>query len=121
MNRSSLFRTGLVLGLIMLSSSACLAVRQQPQVFTGPDIGRYFVRIWVPTYPWTALKNRVAGRGAYRAYVEADGKVTKVVVIKSAGLRELDDSVIHSAMGWRARAGKKREIDFPMAFVPPPR
>lgn len=111
----------LVVLFVVLWCRPCLAIRQQAQVFTGPDIGRYFVRIWVPEYPWTALRNRVAGRGAYRAFVEPDGKVTKVTVIKSAGLRELDDAVIHAALGWRAKPGKKREIDFPIAFVPPPR
>jgi len=107
--------------LIVLGSGLCLAIPQQPEVFTGPDLGRYFKRIWVPTYPYAARRNRVGGRGTYRAYVEPNGKVTSVVVIKSAGLRELDDAVIHAALGWVALPGKKREIDFPMAFVPPAR
>jgi TonB family protein len=120
--KRSLLLPGVLLALlIVLGTDRCLAIAQQPQVFTGPDVGRYFVRIWVPTYPWTALKNRIGGRGTYRAYVEPDGKVTKVVVIKSAGLRELDDAVISAGLGWRAKPGKKREIDFPMAFLPPPR
>jgi len=119
--RPSLLLKALVVLFVVLGWRPCQAVPQQAQVFTGPDVGRYFVRIWVPTYPWTALRNRASGRGAYRAYVEPDGKVTKVVVIKSAGLREFDDSVIQAAMGWRAKPGKKREIDFPMAFLPPPR
>lgn len=121
MRRSALHQSALAALLILLGSSRCLAIAQQPEVFTGPDLGRYFKRIWVPTYPYAARKNRVGGRGTYRAYVEPNGKVTNVVVIKSAGLRELDDAVIHAALGWVARPGKKREIDFPMAFVPPPR
>ena len=91
------------------------------QVFTGPDMGRYFERIWVPEYPFAARRNGVSGRGTYRAYVEASGKVSRVTVIKSAGLRDLDDAVVRAALNWRGRPGKKREVDFPMAFVAPPR
>lgn len=107
--------------LIGLSGSLCLAVPQYPQVFTGPDIGRYFKRLWVPDYPYVARRDHVSGRGTYRAYVEPDGKVAKVVVIKSAGLREFDEAVIKAAVAWRAHPGKKKEIDFPMAFISSPR
>lgn len=121
MSRSSLRQSALVAVLITLGSLRCMAIPQQPEVFTGPDLGRYFTRIWVPEYPYAAKRNRVGGRGTYRAFVDPNGKVTNVVVIKSAGLRELDDAVIHAALGWVALPGKKREIDFPMAFIPPPR
>ena len=121
MRRSPLFRGALSALLIFLGSDWCLAIPKQPEVFTGPDIGRYFAIIRVPEYPYAARRNRVGGRGTYRAFVEANGKVTKVAVIKSAGLRELDDVVIAAALGWKAKPGKKREIDFPMAFIPPPR
>jgi TonB family protein len=92
-----------------------------PQVFTGPDLGRYFQRVWVPEYPYAARRNRVSGRGTYRAYIEPSGKVSRVIVIKSAGLVDLDDAVVRAAINWRARPGKKLEVDFPMAFVAPPR
>lgn len=121
MRRSCLLVTALVALFVILGTDACLAVPQQPQVFTGPDIARYFKLIWVPEYPYAAKRNRVSGRGTYRAYVEPSGKVTKVVVIKSAGLPELDDVVIHAALGWVALPGRKREIDFPMAFLAPPK
>lgn len=122
MKRSSLFAGTLtVLLLILLSTDRCWAIPQQAKVFTGPDLLRYFQLVWVPTYPYAARERRVGGRGTYRAFVQANGKVTAVVVIKSAGLPELDDAVIHAAMGWKGKPGKKREVDFPMAFIPPPR
>lgn len=98
-----------------------MAQPAQAKVFTGPEMGRYFERIRVPEYPYEARKNRVSGRGTYRAYIEPSGKVTRVVVIKSAGLGVLDDAVVRAALDWRARPGKKLEVDFPMAFVAPPR
>jgi TonB family protein len=114
-------RIALVTILIILGIGTSAAQRAQPQVFTGPDMGRYFVSIRIPDYPYVAFTKRISGRGTYRAYVEPSGKVTRVVVIKSAGFNELDDAVVRSALGWRARPGKKREIDFPMAFIAPPR
>lgn len=121
MKRSSLLRGALAALFLLFSSGLAKAVPQQPRVFTGPDLGRYFKRIWIPEYPYIARKNRVSGRGTYRAYIEPSGKVTRVVVIKSTGSRELDDAVVKAAIAWKARPGKKLEVDFPVAFLPPPR
>jgi TonB family protein len=121
MRRASLLLGALAVTFILLSAGISTAQPPPAQVFTGPDMGRYFERIWVPEYPFAARRNRVSGRGTYRAYLDASGKVTRVIVIKSAGLRDLDDVVIRAALNWRGRPGKKREVDFPMAFVAPPR
>jgi TonB family protein len=121
MGRLSRLRSNLALVLIVLAGHTSWAIPAHPQVFTGPDLGRYFQRIWVPEYPYVALRNRVSGRGTYRAYIEPSGKVRSVIVIKSAGLKELDEAVVRAAINWRARPGKKLEVDFPMAFVASPR
>jgi TonB family protein len=123
MERLSIFLSAaLAVVLIALGSGTSTAAqRPQPQVFTGFDLGRYFLLVWLPEYPYAAFKNRVSGRGTYRAYVEPSGKVSRVIVIKSAGFGELDDAVVRAALNWRARPGKKLEVDFPMAFVAPPR
>ena len=107
--------------LFVLGSGISRAQLPRAQVFTGPDLGRYFKGIWLPEYPYAAAKNRISGRGTYRAFVEPSGKVSRVIVIKSAGLRELDDAVVRAAINWRAHPGKRLEVDFPMAFLPPPR
>lgn len=106
--------------LIALSGGTSTAQMPRPQVFTGPDLGRYFKSVWVPEYPYTASRMRLSGRGTYRAYVEPSGKVSRVVVIKSAGSRDLDDAVVRAALNWKAWPGKKLEVDFPIAFLPPP-
>jgi TonB family protein len=121
MGRSSLLCIALAVILVVLSAGISTAQPPPPQVFTGPDLGRYFERIWLPDYPFAARRNRVSGRGTYRAYLEASGKVTRVIVIKSAGSRDLDDAVVLAALKWKGRPGKKREVDFPMAFLAPPR
>ena len=122
MGSLSRLRIALVMILIVLGIGTSTAQRAGPQVFTGPDMGRYFVSIRIPDYPYAAFQKRVSGKGTYRAYVEPSGKVTRAIVIKSAGFSELDEAVVRAALSWRARPGKKkREIDFPMAFLAPPR
>lgn len=106
--------------LIALFSGTSTAQMPRAQLFTGADLGRYFKSVWLPEYPYAARKVRVSGRGTYRAYVEPSGKVSRVAVIKSAGFRELDDAVVRAALNWRAWPGKKLEVDFPIAFLPPP-
>jgi TonB family protein len=126
----SLSRPGIALVMILTVLGSGTATAQlpfrtggppRPKVFTGPDIGRYFARISIPEYPYEARRTGVSGRGTYRAFVEPNGQVSRVVVIKSTGSGSLDDAVVRAALRWRARPGKKREVDFPMAFIAPPR
>ena len=97
------------------------AVPPQPKVFTGPDIGKVFSTLVLPEFPYEARRNSWSGRGTFRAHVSAEGKVTRVEVIKSTGHRALDDVVLKAARHWRAHPGRKTEVDFRMAFIAPPR
>ncbi|HSH38184.1 MAG TPA: energy transducer TonB [Chthoniobacterales bacterium] len=96
-------------------------VPPQPQVFTGPDIGKVFSRLLLPEFPYEARRNSWSGRGTFRAHVSAEGKVTRVEVVKSTGHGALDDAVLRAVRHWRAHPGRKMEVDFPMAFIAPPR
>ncbi len=58
-----------------------------PQVFTGPDIGKIFTRLWLPEYPYEARKQSWSGRGTFRAYVEPDGKIGRVAVVQDGSQR----------------------------------
>ena len=119
---SLLLRAALAVLLIALGSGTATAQRPQPKVFSGADLGRYFQWVWLPEYPYAAFRNRVSGRGTYRAYIEPSGKVSRVIVIKSAGFGELDEAVVRAALKWRGRPAKKKmEVDFPIAFIAPPR
>jgi TonB family protein len=88
-------------------------------IFSGPDLGKYFSLVKLPEYPWEARRNGLSGRGTYRAHVEATGKVTRVEVVQSTGHKILDEAVVSATYEWRARPGRKREIDFPIAFQAP--
>ena len=93
----------------------------QPGIFTGPELTQIFYKIVLPDYPYEARRNSWSGRGTFRAHISADGKVTRVVVVKSTGHRAMDDVVTRAALLWRAPPGRKMEVDFPMAFIAPPR
>lgn len=75
----------------------------------------------VPEYPYEGREYHWSGSGIFRAFVTPDGKVTDVTVVKSTGFRVMDNSVVRASRHWRAKPGRKREVDFSMTFVAPPR
>jgi TonB family protein len=56
----------------------------------------------------------------YRAFVTPQGKVSRVIVLRSTGHPVLDDSVVRAALQWRAKPGRPKEVDFPIIFLVPP-
>jgi TonB family protein len=115
------FRMFVAVAILGLFADSARAVPPQPKVFTGPDIGKVFWLLRLPEFPYEARRNSWSGRGTFRAHVAANGRVTRVEVIKSTGHRALDDVVVVAARSWRAHPGRKMEVDFPMAFIAPPR
>ena len=107
--------------IIALLAATTTHGKPQPGIFTGPELTRIFYKIVLPEYPYDARRSSWSGRGTFRAHIAADGKVTRVDVVKSTGHRSMDDVVIAAALRWRAQPGRKMEVDFPMAFVAPPR
>jgi TonB family protein len=74
-----------------------------------------------PEYPHEARRNHWSGAGLFRAEVTPSGSVANVKVLKSTGHRVMDEMVVTSVRTWQAAAGKKREVDFAIAFVAPAR
>lgn len=107
--------------LIALGAALFARGTPQPGIFTGPELTQIFYKIVLPEYPYEARRNSWSGRGTFRAHIAADGTVTRVDVVKGTGHRSMDDVVIRAALQWRAKPGRKMEVDFPMAFVAPPR
>ena len=106
--------------MIALVAATVAHGRPQPRIFTGPELTQIFHKIVLPEYPYEARQNSWSGRGTFRAHIAADGKVTRVEVVKSTGHRAMDDVVVIAARRWRAKPGRKMEVDFPMAFIAPP-
>ena len=107
--------------VVLLVTGVANAQPPRPGVFTGPEIWNIFKVIRLPEYPYEARRSSWSGRGTFRAHVTADGKVTRVEVVKSTGHRAVDEAVLTAARSWRAHPGRKMEVDFPIAFVAPAR
>ena len=66
--------------------------------------------------------HRVGGFGLYRVVVDLKtGSVRKASVIQSTGVATLDASAMKALGQWVWKPGKWKEVDVPIAFVPPSR
>ena len=76
-----------------------------------------------PVYPEADKVAHRGGEGVFKMILDMrTGAVAKVVVVKSTGFRNLDQSAIAAFRQWRWRAGRWKEIEMPITFrvVPGP-
>jgi TonB family protein len=104
-----------------VSATQIFAAPPPAPVITGPELLQVFIRPRPPEYPYEARVNGWSGKGIYRAFVTPEGKVSRVIILHSAGHSVMDDMVIRTAMHWRAKPGRPKEVDFPIIFVAPRR
>jgi protein TonB len=76
-----------------------------------------FQKKYPPLYPVSARRARMQGRGVFRMYIDENGVVTKIGVVKSTGHTLLDRSASAGLRRWRAKPGQRREVDMPVRFV----
>ena len=75
-----------------------------------------------PDYSYIDKARRNAGFGLYRVILDLKtGSVSKVSVIQSTGVQTLDDSAMNALRQWVWKPGKWKEVDVPIAFIPPNR
>jgi TonB family protein len=99
-------------GLLLAESAFAI----QFKVVTPPQLMAMFVKKGVPQYPYQARRSRIQGDGLFRLYVNENGTVTSVGVMKSTGSPILDLAAAGSFYQWQAKPGRRREIDIPMSF-----
>ena len=111
----------LAIGFVALTllDEAVAAPARRAAAVTGKELLQVFIYPRAPDYPFEAQRNGWSGRGVYRAFVTAEGKVSRVIVLHSAGHSALDDAAVRAALQWRARPGRPKEVDFPIIFVLP--
>ena len=83
---------------------------------TADNVVSMFTRTWKPVYPYEARRARIQGRGWYRMYINPDGTVTRVGVLKSTGSEMLDVNAANGLIHWRAKPGTPKEVDIPITF-----
>jgi TonB family protein len=76
-----------------------------------------FVRAPAPDYPYEARRAREEGTGLFRLFVDEQGRVTVVTVLKSTGHQVLDSESLRVLKSWRTKPGAKREVDVPLKYV----
>jgi TonB family protein len=70
-----------------------------------------------PHYPYEARPNRRTRTGLIRMYVNTQGTVTSLKLLKSTGHRVLDEEGLKTFIRWRAKPGPPREVDMPLTFT----
>lgn len=88
----------------------------ETKVVTPDELAALFPVKAYPIYPYNARRARASGSGIFRMYVEPDGRVRAVGVMKSTGNRDLDLAAAGGLYRWKAFPGKRREVDMPVTF-----
>ena len=89
----------------------------ESKVVTPAELWALFPTKALPVYPYEARRSRATGSGIFRMYIEPDGRVRAVGVMKSTGNTSLDLAAAGGLYRWRAFPGKRREVDMPVTFT----
>lgn len=83
----------------------------------GDAVLAMFPKKYTPAYPYEARRARMQGRGVFRMYIDENGVVTRIGVMKSTGYKILDINAAYGLMHWKAKPGHRREVDMPVTFI----
>ena len=84
---------------------------------SGPEVAAMFIKFVHPDYPYEARHARRTGSGIYRVYINPDGTVKTVGVVKSTGHPDLDLAAAAGLYHCLAKPGRRREVDMPVTFT----
>lgn len=87
--------------------------------FGRRELDRYLITGAFPDYPYEARLSRLVGKGQYELQVARAGAVTKVVVLKSSGVRMLDQAAVTAFGAWRFKPGIFQRIQIPVIWEKP--
>src|SRR3954452_10665329 len=102
--------------------AAVVRASTAPEPSPFPPIGMthsYFRYMPAPAYPEAALRDRRGGKGWFELDIDrASGRVQQVNVLKSTGVRLLDEAVVARLRQWRAKPGLIQHAVIPIEFHP---
>lgn len=84
---------------------------------SGPEVAAMFVKCGRISYSWKARATYRSGSGIYRVYINADGKVRTVGVVRSTGHSDLDIAAAAGLYHSLFKPGRRRELDLPVTFT----
>ena len=76
-----------------------------------------FTEIARPEYPALLRAWHFTGSGIFRMYINEDGRVTAIKILKSTRHPELDSEAVNTFIRWRAKPGPKWDWDIPITFT----
>src|SRR6478735_852159 len=95
--------------ILWLTIAVVLRASAAPEPSPFPPFGTthsYFRYMPAPLYPDAALRDRRGGKGWFELKIDrASGRVQQVRVVKSTGVRLLDESVVARLRQWQAKPG----------------
>lgn len=120
-NRATISFFGALCAGLILSTAASAAAPQTsgPEVTyaSGPEVQAMFIKHGRINYPWIARRQYRSGSGIYRVYVNPDGKVRTVGVVRSTGHKDLDLAAAAGLYHSLFKPGRRRELDLPVTFT----
>jgi TonB family protein len=109
--------TLVLLGIVGELKSAEPEFKQEP----AENLRSYFVKAFPPNYPDAAVAQHKKGSGWFRLTIDrATGKITEVKVLKSTGVKILDDSAACAFMQWKAKPNRLDHAVVPVSFIGSP-
>jgi TonB family protein len=88
----------------------------------GRQLNDYFVKDPPPNYPEIARMFRRSGEGLFELIIDfGTGKVQQVHVLRSTGVKILDDAGAVTFLQWRAKPRLLRRAVIPLEFRGPSR
>lgn len=109
-------RIGVAVVLAIMAAVPQQASAVDTKVVTPKELWALFPTKALPLYPYEARRARATGSGVFRMYIEPDGRVRAVGLMKSTGNKDLDLAAAGGLYRWRAFPGKRREVDMPVTF-----
>jgi TonB family protein len=107
--------------ILVLVGFAASSIRAERRFKPAPPPARivsYFVNAFPPNYPDIALTQHKRGNGLFRLTIDRPtGKVTAVKVLRSTGVKVLDDSAAAAFLQWKAKPNRVHYVVIPVNFI----
>jgi TonB family protein len=84
---------------------------------SSKEVQAMFIKHGSFHYPWIARRQYRSGSGIFRVFINPDGKVRTVAVLRSTGHSDLDLAAAAGFYGSLFKPGRRRELDLPVAFT----
>jgi TonB family protein len=112
--------SGVCAGVILLAVAIATPLEASDVKITyasSQELRAMFIKRGRINYPWIARRQYRSGSGIFRVYINPDGKVRTVGVVRSTGHSDLDLAAAAGFYHSLFKPGRRRELDLPVAFT----